>query len=120
MSFDITTDDRGLVPLLMCWECNAPIMDMNMGIVLWHPAHAFGNCECCDEDLGVSEPAATILHKGECARKFEAINKAVGSYPHSMELTQFFEAWFQGAQFQSYDRRDAQRRLEMMRSLGES
>ena len=119
MSFDITSDDRGLVPLLMCWQCNAPIMDLKMGIVMWMPVQDLGECEEYG-DLGVSEPAATFLHKGECSRKFDAANRAVGNYAHSMEIGQFFEAWFQGAQFQSYDRRDARRKLEMMRSLGES
>ena len=118
MSFDITSDDQGLVPMLMCYGCNQAIKDLSKGTVMWLPSVAIEDDEY--GDLGVTEQCAVFLHKGECSRKHDYLNRIGGSYLHCMEIGQFFEAWFQGAQFSSYDRKDARRKLEMMRDLGAS
>jgi hypothetical protein len=115
MAFEITSDDRGLVPILMCFECNQPIKDLSAGTVMWLPSEPIEDDEY--GDLGTSDQSAVFLHKGECSRSFDAVHRAVGNHLHCMEIGQFFEAWFQGAQFSSYDRAAAQRRLEMMRDL---
>lgn len=115
MSFNITSDEKGLVPILVCTQCEKPIQNLSLGTVMWLPSDAQTPC---GSDASNGEQVAAILHKGECSRQFDAVHKVVGNYLHCMELTQFFEAWFQGAQFLSYDRKVAQRNLGFIRDLG--
>jgi hypothetical protein len=84
---------------------------------MWLPIQVIGTDEDSGDDLGCTSPIATFLHKGKCSQKHDAIHRSVGNYLHCMEIGQFFEAWFQGSQFPTYDRDQARRTLQMLRDL---
>lgn len=114
MAFNITTDQKGPVLIMVCEQCGEPIMDLEKGIVLWADAESV---DSEGHEISDGEQHAIILHKGECCRRFEAPHRAVGNFLQSWELAQMIEAWMQGSQFHSYDRTQARSRLEILRGL---
>jgi len=108
MSFKITEDDGDLIPMLICGHCNEPIKELGRGVSLWWRARG----EVDPDEMGAF---VQILHKGTCLLNVEEWCEKNDQIPLSMELTQFLEAWFQGAQFKSYNRVRARGALPVMR-----
>lgn len=102
------TDTEGRwIPVHLCDACFQPITNIPMGLVEW---------EEIDANAEYSEGLAKIYayHK-QCYRHFDRPD-STRDY-RTMELSHFWESFLASAPFQSYDREDARRRLNLLNRI---
>lgn len=108
MNFESMIDtDGNWIPVHLCDCCFQPILEISRGLVEWQEL-----APTEDYQPGIAEIRA--FHK-KCFREYPRTDDPLDY--RTMELSHFWESFLESAPFNSYDRKQAMRTLNLLRRI---